>query len=103
MVDLLNTSEGHEALQRQVTGIFEVLMASGSVSPADGHAVGGDASPLAVGNADGGDAQTWKEHIQEVLLSSVSIGGQGDDGTVDSACKQYGFRRCLCDEDRGPL
>ena len=33
-----------------------------------------------------GDAQTWKEHIQEVLLSSVSIGGQGYDGAVDSAC-----------------
>ena len=82
VVDLLDTNEGHEALRASVPEVFEVLMAAGSVPPADGNAVGGDASPLAVGNADGGDAQTWNEHIQEVLLSSVSIGGQCDDGAV---------------------
>ena len=58
VVDLFDTTEGHDVLKASAPDVFEALMA----------------------------AKVDEDDVQEVLLSSVSIGGQGDDGTVDSAC-----------------
>ena len=56
---------GHQAAEADLasaTGTYEVLMATSSAGPSD------------------------ERSVQEVLLSSASIGGQGDNGALDSAC-----------------